>query len=130
MTETKAIRLLVADDHHAVRNSIVRLISQSPDMEVVGEAADGGEALEKARSGQYDLVILDITMPVKNGLEVLREIKRERPQLPVIMLSIHPAEEYKAQAIAMGAAGYVTKERAADDLIAEVRRAVSRDDSA
>ncbi|MDZ4858733.1 MAG: response regulator transcription factor [Candidatus Hydrogenedentes bacterium] len=126
MTGTRPIRLLVADDHQAVRKSIVRLMSQFDDMEVTAEAVDGGEALQKIRTEEFDLVILDITMPVKNGLEVLREIKRDNPNLPVVMLSIHPADEYKTQAIALGAAGYVTKDRAADDLIDELRRAVNR----
>jgi two-component system invasion response regulator UvrY len=123
MTETKPIRLLVVDDHQAVRKSIVRLISQCEDIEVVAEAVDGADALQKTRTQRFDVVILDITMPVKNGLEVLSEIKRENPLLPVVMLSIHPTDEYKSQAIALGASGYVTKDRAADDLIDEVRRA-------
>jgi len=126
MTETKPIRLLVADDHQAVRKSIVRLISQYDDLKVAGEAVDGADALHKVRTEQFDLVVLDITMPVKNGLEVLREIKRDHPLLPVVMLSIHPTDEYKLQAIALGASGYVTKDRAADDLVDEVRRAMNR----
>ncbi len=127
MTVTRPIRLLVADDHLAVRKSIVRLISQCDDIIVAAEASDGGEALEKVRTESLDVVLLDITMPVKNGLEVLREIKQQHPELPVIMLSIHPADEYKAQAMTYGAFAYVSKERAGDELVEQLRLAVQRD---
>jgi two-component system invasion response regulator UvrY len=117
------VRLLVADDHRAVRQSITRLLSQSSDVLVAGEASNGVEVIEKLRDEPFDLVLLDITMPGKNGLDVLRDVKREWPQLPVIILSVHPPEEYKARAMVLGAAGYVTKDRAGDELLAEVRRA-------
>ena len=99
----KPIRLLVVDDHRAVRESIGRLISQCPDMMVAGEALDGIDALEKVRSAEFDVVLLDITMPGKTGIEVLREIKSELPHLPVVMLSIHSPEEYRALALSLGA---------------------------
>jgi DNA-binding NarL/FixJ family response regulator len=89
-TLNKPIRLLVADDQAAVRQSIRRLLAECDDMYVVGEASRGDEALEKVLNEPYDLVILDITMPVKHGLDVLKEIKQERPDLPVLILSIHP----------------------------------------
>jgi len=109
-----------------MRESIIRLVGQTPDIRAVDEACDGMSVLEKARAQHFDLVLLDITMPGKNGLDVLRELKQELPELPVLMLTIHPPEDYKSTAMSLGAVGYVPKYRAADDLIDEVRRAVGR----
>jgi two-component system invasion response regulator UvrY len=120
------IRLLIADDQPAVRKSIRRLLSEFEDLFVAGEASDGGEVMDKVRTEPFDLVILDITMPQKNGLDVLRELKQEWPSLPVLILSIYPADDYRDRAIALGAAGYVTKDRAPDELVDEVRRATHR----
>ncbi|GMW00277.1 MAG: hypothetical protein AMXMBFR84_14150 [Candidatus Hydrogenedentota bacterium] len=126
MTESAPIRVLVVDDHAAVRSSIVRLFSRYQDLNVTGEAFDGSQVLDMAKQGDFDLVLLDISMPGKNGLDVLRELKHELPQLPVIMLSIHSREEYRSQAMALGASAYVAKDRAAEDLIGVVRRITKR----
>ncbi|NUM55451.1 MAG: response regulator transcription factor [Candidatus Hydrogenedentes bacterium] len=126
MVAVTPIRLLVVDDHRAVRESIARLIAQCDDMEVSGELFDGSGVLEKVQSETFDVVLLDISMPRKNGFEVLRELRSELPGLPVIVLSIHSPSEYGAHALALGASGYVCKSRAADELIAEVRRVAGR----
>jgi len=115
-------KVLVADDHAVVREGIRRIIAETSDMVVAGEAADGWEVLEKARGGDYDVVVLDISMPGKGGIEILKELKRERPGVPVLILSMHPEEQYALRAIRAGASGYVTKESAPDELVAAIRK--------
>jgi DNA-binding NarL/FixJ family response regulator len=130
MGNASQIRLLVTDDSKPIRDSIRRLFSESPDIVISGEATNGLEALEMARTSPYDLVLLDITMPGKHGLEILSELKLEHPKLPVLILSVYPPDQFKARAMALGAAGYVTKDRAPDELANEVRRAVRNMDQA
>ncbi len=120
------IRLLVADDNRSVRESIIRLVGQTHDIRAVDEAGDGLCIMDKARTQHFDLIILDITMPGKNGLDVLRELHSEMPEIPVVILSIHPPEDYEDCALSLGAAAYIPKYRAADTLIDEVRRVVAR----
>ena len=91
-------------------------------MAVADEAADGREALGKAEAGDYDVLLLDITLPFKNGLDVLSQLKHERPSLPVLMLSVHPEEQYAVRALRAGAAGYLTKESAPEELVAAIRK--------
>lgn len=126
MGQDSPIRLLIADDSKPIRDSIRRLFSESPDIVISGEATTGLEALEMVRTSPYDLVLLDITMPGRHGLEILGELKREHPALPVLILSVYPPDQFKARAMSLGAAGYVTKDRAPDDLAGEIRRAVKR----
>lgn len=113
---------LVADDHAVVREGIKRIIEETADMVVAGEAVNGWEVLEKARGGDYDVVVLDISMPGKNGMEILKELKRERPGVPVLILSMHPEEQYALRALRAGASGFVTKESAPDELIAALEK--------
>lgn len=115
-------KVLVADDHAVVREGIKRIIEETADMVVAGEAVNGWEVLEKARGGDYDVVVLDISMPGKNGMEILKELKRERPGVPVLILSMHPEEQYALRALRAGASGYVTKESAPDELIAALEK--------
>ena len=110
-------KVLVADDHAVVREGIKRIIEETADMVVAGEAVNGWEVLEKARGGDYDVVVLDISMPGKNGMEILKELKRECPGVPVLILSMHSEEQYALRALRAGASGYVTKESAPDELI-------------
>ena len=91
-------------------------------MVVADEAADGREALSKAATGDYDVLLLDITMPFKNGVDVLSQLKNERPTLPVLMLSMHPEEQYAVRALRAGASGYLTKESAPEELVAAIRK--------
>ena len=115
-------KVLVADDHAVVREGIKRIIEETADMVVAGEAVNGWEVLDKARGGDYDVVVLDISMPGKNGMEILKELKRERPGIPVLILSMHPEEQYALRALRAGASGYVTKESAPDELIAALEK--------
>lgn len=115
----------MADDHRAFRESVARLLDAQPDMAVADQAADGGEALRKIRADGFGLVLLDISMPVKSGFDVLRVIAEDYPGLPVIMLSMYPPELYKERARALGASGYIAKDAVADELIGEIRRVMS-----
>jgi len=116
------IRILVVDDHTIVREGLKQILADTPDMEVTGEAADGNQALERARSGGYDIVLLDIAMPGRNGLEILKLLKYERPDLPVLMLSMYPEEQFAVRTLRSGASGYLTKESAPEELVTAIRK--------
>ena len=119
------LKILVADDHTIVREGLKQILAEVPDMIVAGEASDGSEALHKVRKDHYDLVLLDIAMPGIGGLDVLKQLKAEKPDLPVLMLSMYPEEQYAVRTLKAGASGYLTKESASDELIAAIRK-VSR----
>jgi DNA-binding NarL/FixJ family response regulator len=119
------IRVLIADDHAVVREGLKRIVADSPDMEVAGEAANGHEVLDFARRHECDLVLLDLAMPGKDGLDTLKELKLVRPHLPVLVLSVYPEEQYAVRLLRAGAAGYLTKESAPEELVAAIRK-VSR----
>jgi len=116
------IKILIADDHAIVREGLKQILAEVPDMLVAGEAATGQEVLEQVRKEDWDLVLLDIAMPGKDGLETLKELKLERPKLPVLVLSIYPEEQYAVRLLKAGAAGYLTKESAPEELIAAIRK--------
>lgn len=115
------IRVLVADDHAIVRAGVRLLLESEADMEVVGEAVDGQEALEKAQRLQPDVVLMDIAMPGTSGLEATRRIKEHNPRIQVLALTMHEDERYFFQIIQAGAAGYVVKGASPADLLAAVR---------
>lgn len=117
------IRILVADDHAIVREGLKQIVSEMPDMVVAGEASDGEEVLKEVQEDNYDVVLLDISMPGRSGLEVLKELKSQRAGLPVLMLSIHPEEQYAVRALRAGASGYLTKASAPAELVAAIRKA-------
>jgi len=119
------IKILVADDHAVVRNGLKQIVSDTSDMVVAGEASNGQEALNKALKDDYDIVLLDITMPDRSGLDILKEIKNQKPELPVLILSMHPEEQYAVRALKAGAAGYLTKESAPEELISAMRKVSS-----
>lgn len=119
------IRILVADDHAVVREGVKQILAGLNDMVVEGEAANGQETLEKVMRGNYDVVLLDISMPGRSGLEILKEVVTQRPRLPVLILSMHPEEQYAVRALRAGAAGYLTKASAPQELIGAIRK-VSR----
>jgi two-component system invasion response regulator UvrY len=116
------LKVLVADDHAIVREGVKQILAEIPDIVVSGEASDGNQALNKVREGDYDLVLLDIAMPGMSGLEVLKQIKSERSDVPVLILSIYPEEQYAIRTLKAGAAGYLTKESAPDELIEAIRK--------
>jgi two-component system invasion response regulator UvrY len=117
--------ILLADDHEVVRKGLIQILAKSvPDLSV-DEAVSGHEALAWALKTDYALVVLDISMPGRGGIEVLREIRSRRPKIPVLILSMHPEEEYAVRALRAGASGYVTKDSAAEELAAAVRRVLA-----
>ncbi|OPY84413.1 MAG: Response regulator UvrY [Syntrophus sp. PtaU1.Bin208] len=119
------IKILVADDHTIVREGLKQIVGEVDDMMVADEAGNGQEALAKIREGHYDVVLLDISMPGRSGLEILKDIRAERPKLPVLILSMHSEEQYAVRALRAGASGYLTKASAPDELIGAIRK-VSR----
>ena len=116
------IRIIIADDHPIVRAGMKQIISEAADMSVADEAGDGRQLLTKIRAENFDVVILDITMPHIDGLDVLKQLKIERPRMPVIILSIHPESQYALRVLKAGASGYVTKTSAPDELITAIRK--------
>jgi DNA-binding NarL/FixJ family response regulator len=119
------IKILVADDHTIVREGLKQIVGDVGDMVVADEAGNGQEALQKIREGDYDVILLDISMPGRSGLEVLKDIRTEKPKLPVLILSMHSEEQYAVRALRAGASGYLTKASAPDELIGAIRK-VSR----
>jgi DNA-binding NarL/FixJ family response regulator len=116
------IRVFVADDHAIVREGIKQILADAPDVEVVGEAATGPDALRAAREGGFNIIILDMSMPGRSGIELLKDIRRERPELRVLVLSMHNEDQYAVRAIKAGAQGYLTKMGAPAELVAAVRK--------
>jgi DNA-binding NarL/FixJ family response regulator len=115
-------RILIADDHAIVREGLKQVIAKAPDMTVTAEATDGHEAVGKATAEDCDVVLLDISMPGRNGLEALRLIKSQNPRLAILMLSVHSEETYAVRALKAGASGYLTKDSAPERLIEAIRK--------
>ncbi len=118
----KKIRILVADDHAIVREGLKQILLGVEDMHVGGEACTGKEALTKIRESDWDVVLLDISMPDKNGIDTLKQIRQERPGLPVLILSMFPEDQYAVSLLRAGAAGYMTKESAPSQLVNAIRK--------
>jgi DNA-binding NarL/FixJ family response regulator len=116
------IRLLIADDHTIFREGLKHILEEHPDIVVADEAGNGQEVLDKVWKSEYDIVLLDIGMPGMPTLEVLKQIKNERPRLPVLVLSMYPEDQYAVRFIKAGASGYLTKESAPDELITAIRK--------
>jgi two-component system invasion response regulator UvrY len=116
------IKLLIADDHTMFREGLKHILAEYPDLVVTDEASNGQEVLDKIWKNNYDMVLLDITMPGMTGLEVLKQLKNDRPKLPVLILSMHPEEQYAIRVLRAGASGYLTKESAPDELIIAIRK--------
>ena len=114
--------IIIVDDHPIVRQGLKQVLSEEPDMAILGEAQNSQEVLELIRKQDWDIVVLDITMPGRGGLDVLKEIKHERPKLPVLILSIHPEDQYAVRALRAGASGYLTKESAPEELVRAIRK--------
>ena len=119
------MRILITDDHTVVRQGLKLILADRFKKSVFGEARNAHEALTRASKEKWDVMILDITMPGRSGLEVLREIKRMRPKLPVLVLSMHPEDQFAVRLLKAGAAGYVTKESAGDELVGAIRKVVA-----
>ena len=119
-------RVLLADDHAVVRSGLRAVLDDEPDIEVVAEAADGTEAVEKALASDVDLAILDVSMPRLTGLQATSELHRRRPELRVLILSVHDSEQYFFEALRAGASGYVLKTAANRDLVEGLPREHAR----
>ena len=116
------ISVLIADDHTVVRQGLKQILSADTEMSVVAEATNGNEVLRALERAKVDVLILDITMPGKNGLDTLKEVKRNYPALPVLVLSMHPEDQFAIRMLRAGASGYITKESAPEELVEALRK--------
>jgi two-component system, NarL family, invasion response regulator UvrY len=116
------IRVLVVDDHSIVREGWRQLLDKTDNIRVKGEAADAGEAFDAVNKGRWDVVIVDLNLPDRSGIDLLKDIKRVHSKLPVLILSVHPEEEYGIRVLRAGAAGYLNKAAAPDELVTAVRK--------
>jgi two-component system, NarL family, invasion response regulator UvrY len=116
------MRILIADDHAVVRRGLKEILASEHDMEVVGEAKNGDEALELVRKVDWDVAVLDFSMPGRSGVELIKEIKRRHPSRPVLVLSMLPEEAHAAQVFKAGGSGYINKESAGEELTAAIRK--------
>lgn len=119
------IHVLIADDHAIVRQGLKQILSETEDLLVTGEAGDGAEALILARQQVWDVFLLDVSMPNRNGIDTLKQLKKEFPRLPVLILSMHPEEQYAIRALKAGASGYLTKQSAPELLVTAIRQVAS-----
>lgn len=116
------IRIVVADDHTIVREGLKQLLSATSDLSVVAEAQDGHQVLERVRALDFDVLLLDMSMPGKSGIELIKQVHAEKPKLRILVLSMHEEEQYAVRAIRAGAAGYLTKDSAPAQLVSAIRK--------
>ena len=118
-------RIVVADDHAIVREGLKQLLGAAGDLEVVGEAADGHEVIKVVREKEFDVLLLDMSMPGKSGIELIKQVKSEKPKLRILVLTMHEEHQYAIRAIRAGASGYLTKESASRQLLEALRKVAS-----
>ncbi len=116
------IKILIADDHAIVRKGLKQILADAPVTVLTDEASSGQEALRKVRENNYNMVLLDISMPDMSGVDVLKQLKSEKPKLPVLILTMHPEDQYAVRILRAGASGYLTKESAPDELISAIQK--------
>ena len=116
------IRVFIVDDHEIIRQGLKMILKEAPDLTVVGEAADGNEALKKLRTAECDVLVLDMNMPGKSGIELLTEIKALRPKLHILVLTIHPEDRFALKTLKAGASGYLCKDTALEELEVAIRK--------
>jgi DNA-binding NarL/FixJ family response regulator len=116
------IRVFIADDHTLMRDGLKQIVAAGGDMQVVGEACDGFEALSEVRKGDFDLLLLDMSMPGRSGVDLIKQIKSEKPSLPILVLSMHKENEYAVRTIRAGASGYLCKDSASTQLLSAIRK--------
>ena len=119
------IKVLIADDHPIVRQGLRQVLKETSDIVVAGEAGTGPETLDEVSKNNYDVVLLDISMPGRSGLDILRQLKIDNPELHVLILSTYPEEQYAVRSLKDGAEGYLTKASVPDELVAAIRKAAS-----
>jgi DNA-binding NarL/FixJ family response regulator len=119
------MRILIADDHAVVRHGLKQILADDFPKAEYGEARNGQDALNRVWKERWDVVILDITMPGRGGLEILKEIKKARPKLPVLVLSMHPEDQFAVRVLKAGASGYMTKESAPEELVGAIRKVLA-----
>ncbi|MES2935497.1 MAG: response regulator transcription factor [Pseudomonadota bacterium] len=122
MTEKNRIRILIADDHAIVREGLKQILADTKDIVVAGEAENGLDAIKLARDTDCNVLLLDISMPDRSGIDVLKQIKKEVPQLAVLMLSMHREDQYAIRALKAGASGYLNKQSAPKELVIAIRQ--------
>ncbi len=118
------IRVLIADDHAVVRQGLKQIVGDTPEMLVAGEAINGQDVLDKVRADTWDVVVLDISMPDHSGLDILKQLRSERPKLPVLVLSMYSEDQYAVRVLKAGASGYLTKDSAPDEMVKAIRKVV------
>jgi len=119
------VRIVVADDHTIVREGLKQILAGQPDFQVVAEASDGHEALKRVRELEFDVLLLDMSMPGKSGVELIKQVKSEKPKLRILVLTMHEEHQYAVRAIRAGASGYLTKEGASSQLVTALRKVAS-----
>lgn len=119
------IRIVIADDHTIMREGLKRILDGAPDIDITGEAVDGFEVLRHVRQGGFDLLLLDLSMPGRSGVDLIRQIRSEAPKLAILILTMHEEEQYAVRAIRAGAQGYLTKESAGTQLVGAIRKVAS-----
>ena len=122
MTDKATIRVFIADDHAIVREGLKQILGDSPDIIVAGEAENGVDAIKLFRKSKCHVMLLDISLPDKSGIEVLKQVKKERPETAVLMLSMHREDQYAIRSLKAGAAGYLTKQSAPKELVTAIRQ--------
>lgn len=125
MTVKETIKVLIADDHAIVREGLRQILGQTRDMVFAGAAENGNDAIKLARGADADVLLLDISMPDKNGIEVLKQIRKDAPKLAVLMLSMHPEDQYAIRSLKAGAAGYLNKQSSPAELVDAIRQVAS-----
>ena len=116
------IRVLLADDHAIVRAGLKEILADTGDITVAGEATNGQEVMERVRGQDFDVAVLDMSMPGRSGIELIKQVKDEKPKLRILILTMHSEQQYAVRALKAGASGFLTKEAAADQLVAAIRK--------
>ncbi|MDA8093451.1 MAG: response regulator transcription factor [Betaproteobacteria bacterium] len=115
------IRVLIVDDHAIVRKGLAQALSETVDLVAAGEADNAAHAADQVRTGDWDVVLMDVSMPGRSGVDLLKQIKQEKPALPVLMLSMYPEDQYAVQLLKLGASGYLTKDSSPEELVTAIR---------
>ncbi len=121
----KTIRVFVIDDHAIVREGVKQILAETADMICTGDADNGHEAIRLARKGEFDILLLDLSMPERGGIEILKQIRKEAPEIKVLVLSMHKEDQYAVRTLKAGASGYLNKQSAPDELVVAIREVLA-----